>query len=271
MGNDLALPLAAEETGDARAVSNLRSSCGTSLKVEKASNEDWILAPSPELTPAQLRVGVEAIERDLKGGPKSRIAEAIMLLLGATDRPPSLDEEKAAARVIALREMAWDYPIDVIEAACREWRKVPNFGRWWPTEQDLRAHCERFVKSRRELRDHATRLLHAMEAREKGSDKGKRSLVPHGRTHAFVEAVANSHGHAYVKSWLSNLSCDFTDDTIFTLGVTFDRLNQTCDGHLRKHGVRLEICPEVTKRFHAEAKLMSDTVDFGKKKKKSWG
>src|SRR5690606_3150339 len=94
------------------------------------------------------------------------IAAAIMELLGATDRPPQLSEEEALARTAALNNMAWEYPIDVVERACREWRKVPAKGRWWPTEQDLRAQCEPLVQPRRDLFNEAKALLSSLRAQE---------------------------------------------------------------------------------------------------------
>jgi len=118
---------------------------------------------------------VADLDEDMRGGPKDLIAAAIMELLGATDRPPQLDEEKAAARVVALRNMAWDYPIEIVQAACRNWRKVPNYGRWWPAEQDLRAQCEPLFAPARALRNKAQELLMNLQAEE---DHVRRSAQP---------------------------------------------------------------------------------------------
>lgn len=136
------------------------------MTVHKALSGDWILAPQSDLTSEVLREAIRDLDQELAGGPKDLIAAAIMELLGATDRPPQLDEEKAAARVVALRNMAWDYPIDVVQAACRQWRKVPNYGRWWPTEQDLRAQCEPLHADDRALRNKVADLLSNLEAEE---------------------------------------------------------------------------------------------------------
>lgn len=122
-----------------------------------------------------LRQAIADLDEELRGGPKDMIAAAIMELLGATDRPPQLDEEKAAARVVALRNMAWDYPIDVVQRACRNWRKVPNYGRWWPAEQDLRAQCEPLHADDRALRNKAAQLLNNLEAEE---EHAKRREAP---------------------------------------------------------------------------------------------
>ncbi|HVK81974.1 MAG TPA: hypothetical protein VM915_15340, partial [Verrucomicrobiae bacterium] len=98
-----------------------------------------------------------------------------MELIGATDRPPQLDEEKAAARILALRNMAWDYPIDVVRAACRKWRRVPQHGRWWPTEQDLRAQCEPLFSARRKLHAQAMELLRDIEATENAAARNEQA------------------------------------------------------------------------------------------------
>lgn len=164
-GNELATATLPQDA-DERAVSRLKSSCGTSLTIHRSLSGDWILAPANDLTSAVLRNAVRDLDEDLRGGPKDMIAAAIMELLGATDRPPQLDEEKAAARVVALRNMAWDYPIEIVQAACRSWRKVPNYGRWWPTEQDLRAQCEPLFAPARSLRNKAMELLNNLQAEE---------------------------------------------------------------------------------------------------------
>lgn len=127
---------------------------------------EWILSPASELTSRQLGEGVAALDAALHGGPQKAIAAAIMEMIGATDRPPQLDKAGEAARVLALQQMAWDYPVSVVLLACRNWRKVPNYGRWWPTEQDLRAQCEPLVEPQRSLRNKARALQMQLEAAE---------------------------------------------------------------------------------------------------------
>lgn len=160
------------------------------MTVHKALSGDWILAPQSDLTSEVLREAIRDLDQELAGGPKDLIAAAIMELLGATDRPPQLDEEKAAARVVALRNMAWDYPIDVVQAACRQWRKVPNYGRWWPTEQDLRAQCEPLHADNRALRNKAAELLRNLEAEEEHvARSAKPSYFPGEKHRAFRKAM----------------------------------------------------------------------------------
>lgn len=127
---------------------------------------EWILAPANDLTSSALRGAVAALDDSLAGGPTKQINAAILEMIGATDRPPQLSDEEAVARTYALKQTAWDYPIDVVQAACRNWRKVPAKGRWWPTEQDLRAQCEPLFAPARSLRNKAQELLRNLQAEE---------------------------------------------------------------------------------------------------------
>lgn len=191
-----------------------------------------------------------ALDDMLAAGPKKRISAAIIELLAATDRPPSLGDAAAVARTEALKQMAWDYPIDVVETACREWRKVQNFGRWWPAEQDLRALCVKIAKPHMQFREEAASLLRFMERREQGASR-QRSAQPHGKTLAFFNDCMASHGPAFCRSWLGR-TCDFSDDTIFTLGISVDKLHTAAGGLLTKHGVKVVRCPHTTERVYAD-------------------
>jgi hypothetical protein len=223
----------------------------SSLTIRRSTSGDWSLIPSDDLSSSELRAGIDALDELLSAGPKQRISAAILELLAATDRPPSLADTPALARREALKQMAWDYPIDVVEQACRDWRKVQNFGRWWPAEQDLRALCEKIAKPREHLRRAAVALASSIEAQERRGSRA-RNHTPFGRTDKFYSAVMESHGPAFCKSWLSHRTCEFSEDTIYTIGLAVDRLTQKCGGLLKMHGVKLERCEEVTKRFYAD-------------------
>jgi len=138
----------------------------TSLTVHQSISGDWILAPANDLSSRALSQAVNELDQSLAGGPTQQINMSIVELIGATDRPPQLGDEEAVARVHALKQMAWDYPIDVVINACRNWRRVPNKGRWWPTEQDLRAQCEPLFAPARALRNKAQELLMNLKAEE---------------------------------------------------------------------------------------------------------
>lgn len=136
------------------------------MKAHQSMAGDWILAPSNELNSRILAEGIAALDQSLAGGPTQLISAAILELIGATDRPPQLSDEEATTRVHVLKQMAWDYPMDVVASACRNWRKVPAKGRWWPTEQDLRAQCEPIFAPAKALRNKAQELLMNLKAEE---------------------------------------------------------------------------------------------------------
>jgi len=173
--NALAVPTTTPPTDAQSAITTLTSCCGTSLTISQALSGDWILSPASDLTAAQLRAGLRALDEELKGGPQKPIGAAILELLGATDRPPQLSDVEAVARTQALKQMAWDYPIDVVQNACRNWRRVPSKGRWWPTEQDLRAQCEPLFASRKSLRTSAANLLQHLEVEEDRAERLRRA------------------------------------------------------------------------------------------------
>lgn len=220
--------------------------------VTQAQSGAWSLAPGSDLTASQLRAAIEAMGAapEFEAGPEDEIAKAIMELISLTQRPPSKDDVKEAPYVEGLCRMAWEYPIDVVRNACRNWRRIPGSGRWWPEEQDLRAQCDELVKSRKDLRDEAASLLRMLERREQGGRKySERSSQPHGRTLAFFNDVMASHGPAFCRSWLGR-TCDFSEDMIFTLGISVDKLNTAAGGLLTKHGVKVVRCEHTTKRVY---------------------
>ncbi|MGE0533166.1 MAG: hypothetical protein AB7P35_17795 [Hyphomonadaceae bacterium] len=234
---------------------------------------EWNLTPSPDLSARELGAGLAALDGLLAAGPKQRISAAIIELLAATERSPSLGDAAAAARTEALKQMAWDYPIDVVEQACRDWRKVQNFGRWWPAEQDLRALCEKLAKPRQKLRNAAAQLLSALDAQERRRPEGTaRSPSPIGRVKAFVDECRAKLGREFAFSYLSHQTCDFSESVIFTFGLCAERLEQRASGLLAKHGVSVRVCPDVRARVYREQDEISAVQQsFGPSKKRRQG
>jgi hypothetical protein len=79
-----------------------------------------------------------------------------------------------------------------------------------------------------------------------------RFAQPWGKTADFANAVAEKLGAAFVKSWLSAKTCRFGEDTVYTIGVGQAKLAQTCENLIAQHGVRIIVCPEITRGFYAE-------------------
>lgn len=216
---------------------------------------DWILTPANNgLTSGRLREGLAALDDEMKGGPKEQIASAIMELLGATDRPPQLDEEKAAARTLAIRNMAWDYPIDVVQNACRNWRRVPQYGRWWPTEQDLRAQCEPLVKSRRDLRERTAALLSALELEEDRAECLRQpSPFAGGKHQAFREQMRKRMPPKKFEAYFNSCQIKYSGDSLILVRSkgSEDRLHEWGGDLLEEMGITL--------RFNGEAFLNTPT------------
>lgn len=201
-----------------------------------------------------------------RAGPQAAIAAAILELISVTSRPPSIDDAKELAYQEGLCRAMWDYPIDVVENACRNWRRVPGHGKWWPSEQDLRAQCETLVQPRNEIRAEAEMLLRTMEARQ-GRGDTNRSLEPIGRTKAFYEAAMAARGPDFCRSWLSGRTCEFNDTTIFTHGLGVERLTQTCGPLMILKGVKAVRCQHVTQRFYAEEDARAELRGAPRKRK----
>lgn len=211
---------------------------------------DWHLEPSEGLRSDDVASGIALLEDDLRGGPKQAIAAAIMELLGATDRPPQLDDEKALARTASLRQMAWEYPIEVVQRACREWRKVPQYGRWWPAEQDLRAQCEPEVASTRKLLNKARALKEELERAERArvEREAQVSAFPTDSARAFKQAVR--------KRWNNDLRWEsYCDPRVMVFEgehgicvrslIAVHVLETECGDLLKQHKLSVRFAPEL--------------------------
>lgn len=228
----------------------------------------WQIKPLPGITARDMVQAVNALEAEVAGGPQDEIAKALMELISVTSRPPTMDDFAAAAYPPTMAKALWDYPIDIVRAACQRWRMVPSAGNWWPTEQQLRAQCEELFKVRRGLLDQANSLLSTLSEHERQAarEKHSRSTFPSGRTQAYVDACMTAFGPAFVKSYLTHRTCDFTDTTIYAMGFTADRLAQRTSGLIAKHGVMVKACPETTRRIYAEEDARAGDLPAPKKK-----
>lgn len=220
-----------------------------------------------------MRRAIDAIDAsaEFEAGPESAIRDVIFGLIAVTARPPSIDDAKEVAYQEALCEALWDYPIDVVTLACKNWRRIPERGRWWPTEQDLRAECDKLVQPRKEFREEALSVLRFLERKEsqQGSAKSARASYPYGATLAYLNDCMASHGPGFCRSYLSHRTCDFTEDTVFTIGMAVERLQQRTSAIAAKHGIRFMYCPEVTARFYADEDRRAG-VDAETPKRKSY-
>lgn len=123
-------------------------------------------------------------------GAEEEIEAAVIQLKAATMRPMWMDAQDAVAYEEALIKACEDYPIDVVQEACANWRKVPDHGKWWPTEQDLRAQCEKVFAPRRSLFNKARVLLQDLRAKEDEAQRANdRSAFAGDRQRQFREEM----------------------------------------------------------------------------------
>jgi uncharacterized protein YbaA (DUF1428 family) len=181
--------------------------------------------------------------------PRS-ISSAMAGLADVTAHPKESDAEAAIEGAKRLTRMLYEFPADVALEAINDWPKTPN-GKWWPTEAELRAECEKRVDYRRRLKK---QVEDAQRAVQRGAHNAKgevRRLEPHGATTAFYAAVESKYGHPYAFSWLNRRNCDFTDAKVYTTDLGCERLKAQCSYLAKAVGVTIERCKQVEARFHA--------------------
>lgn len=141
-------------------------------------------------------------------------------------RSPEMMQVSARALVQAMRE----YPADAALGAIRDWPKTEN-GKWWPTENELRAEAEE--RGWRSMRLH--KHLQASMLREDAA--APRTNEPGPEIRALIADVAATHGESFVKSWLSPVTCQYQGKTIWTHAYGEIRLRERIGGFLEKHDV----------------------------------
>lgn len=92
------------------------------------------------------------LEPLMAAAPMKLISQELLILGAKTvsRRESDLDGE---LRAMAYAEELSRYPDDVVVWACREWVRLGEQGKWWPSWAELRALCERRVERRRALAD----------------------------------------------------------------------------------------------------------------------
>lgn len=248
MSKELALP-SDTISADQRSAQALQSSCG---KCEVTEDEDgeWNITLSPDCTSDDLARGIHALTEELRGGPGEAIAASLMELISVTSRPPSMDDAMAAAYMTAMPKAMWDYPIDVVRMACTNWRRVPSHGKWWPTEQDLRAQCEKLFDGRRRLIGRAHSLLHALEFRERSAVNTAETVASPfaGRAQREFRAAMERrmHPHMFYAYFDADHVLFLGEDQIVTNSETAARvLQQEGENVAKRLGVKISYAPDI--------------------------
>lgn len=191
----------------------------------RTTSGEWIITPSNDLTSGELTRGIQALNEELKGGPGNAIAASLMELISATSRPPWMDDAVAAAYMASMPKAMWDYPIDIVRGACANWRRIPSQGRWWPTEQDLRAQCEKLFESRRKLRAQAMRLLADLEREEEAAERARQpSAFAGDKGRAFREEMRKRMRPARFDAYFDPSQIMFSERDVWVRTQTAERV-----------------------------------------------
>lgn len=275
-----ALPTPPYESAESQLAQLLQRACSdgqrAKLALSQLTSGEWSLSASIDLSAAQLEGALrEASKLDIFAVPsdEDEVENAVVQMKAMTSRPVWMDAEDAAAYETALIEACRGYPLDVVQTACKAWRLVPNQGKWWPTEQDLRQQCENIFRPRRALWEEANNLLRSLKAGEE-SPRQSRSMHPTGRVREFIERVrAHPHlGQPFVKSYLSDLTCDFSANTIFVAYSTqAERIPQRCAEILRDFpGLKIVHDRLTTERCNRDQDAMGNTYTPSAQGKRKW-
>lgn len=197
MSNLPALPNLASASATSQLAKQLRAACGgrlnATLDVSQSTSDQWLLSASTDLTAGELEDALKqatAMDIFLVPCDEDEAENAVQELKVMTARPSWMDGEDAGVYEEALISACLAYPLDVVQTACRAWRQVPNHGKWWPTEQDLRAQCEAAFRPRKALFNKARMLLMDLRSKEAAArETNERSAYATDAGRAFREEM----------------------------------------------------------------------------------
>lgn len=212
------------------------------LSVSQSTSGEWRLSASIELKAKALETALrEAQKLDVFFVPADADAvdDALASLKSATSRPIWMDNSDAINWEETIATAMADYPTDVVLSACKAWRQVPQHGKWWPTEQDLRQQCEAIFFPRKSLFNRARVLLQELRTRELpaptvasafAGDKAQKFHA--GMRQKMLERTFNAYFHP------SHIA--FRGDEIIVRSRTAAReLRERGEGLLRQLGLRV--------------------------------
>lgn len=154
-------------------------------------------------------------------------------------RSPEMMQISARSLVEAMRE----YPADAALGAIRDWPKTEN-GKWWPTENELRTEAD--ARGWQAMRMH--RHLRAAALRDDA--RAPRSNEPSPlHLGAYLDAVRETFGEPFIKSWLSPLTCQYQGKTIWTHPLGAERLTQRTNKLMEEFDVVIRSDKEAQDHF----------------------
>lgn len=225
------------------------------LSVTQSTSGEWNLSASDDLKTEMLDAALRGVV-DMPGfivpGDPDEIEAAVLRLKAATMRPMWMDAEDATHYEEAVLQACEDYPIDVVQQACANWRKVPEHGKWWPTEQDLRAQCEKVFQPRKSLLNKAHRLLVQLRGRDDEARRANEtSPFASGRQMKFREAMRRRMNAARFDAYFHPSDIVFQGESLILVRreVAESVLRREGRDLLQELGLRVVYCPVTFKNI----------------------
>lgn len=213
-----------------------------------STSGEWNLSASPDLQAHALASAIDDLaqsEHFIVPGEPEDIEKAVTELMAATSRPPWMDDDMAATYDAALNEAMKDYPIDVVQNACKRWRQIPQQGRWWPTEQDLRAQCELLFRPRKSLFNRARMLLTDLRAKEQADERAKGSPFASDKGREFRNEMRKRMRPARFDAYFDPSQIMFSEREVWVRTMTGERvLSEEGRDVLERLGLRVRYMPQ---------------------------
>lgn len=163
------------------------------LAIAQSTSGEWSLSASIELTADSIESALTQARSDemfFVPSEELDIMPLVAELKAMASKPPWMDQGDAVVWEQSLRKAMTDYPIDVVKLACKRWRMIPDMGKWWPTEQDMRQQCEILFRPRKELFNRARMLLADLRQREAhAAEREEKTVFSDDRTRKFREEM----------------------------------------------------------------------------------
>lgn len=213
----------------------LTSSLG--LRVEPVTPE--CDGPGPYVLPGSPVAVLDHARREvalaMRAAPLSTILAELSALSRRVAPRQAADEQAEAAAQLLLAKMLETFPADVAIAAIRGWPETPS-GKWWPSDAELLAECEKRSDYRRRLGAAIDEALHAAKSSQ-GSERY--GYEPVGRTRQLFEAAEAIRGRDWAFSWLNRRRCLFSDSEVVTTELGESILREALSGMANKLGVTI--------------------------------
>lgn len=214
--------------------------------MNQSTSGDWHLYASTSLTSEVLENALsEAKDMDIFHIPANadEVDDAIASMKSATNRPVWMDGTDALNWEKTLADAMADYPTDVVVSACKAWRQIPQHGKWWPTEQDLRQQCETIFFPRKSLFNRARMLLQDLRAKETQSayQETDHSVFAGDKCKSFRNQMRKRMRERTFNAYFHPSHILYGEDLIWVRSKTAERvMRERGEDILQELGIRVE-------------------------------